>query len=393
MRISLQILGVSLLAFGVQSELHARGFGGARGGATAGPRGGTVSGGTRVGGSTGAYGGSRAGGVQGGTYTGPRGGTVEAGRAGGVTTGPYGGVHAGGVQGAKVTTPGGRTYTTGSAGGATVGPGGGVHAHGASGSRVAGPGGGAAVGTRGGVAVGPYGGVAAGGTRVAAGHSTRYVSPTWASGHAAVVRTGVYGGAFTTGWYRSHPAAWVAGRWRVANYWSTPAWPWVAGYCGVAAEPVVYDYGSTIVIQNDYVYSDGTQIASAEEYAQQAGDLAAVGRDAKPDANEEWQPLGVFGMIQGEESVAQHIFQLAINAGGVIRGNYYNAVADSTTPVTGSLDKKTQRVAWSIGDKKDIVFDCGLNNLTQDQTSLLVHYGKERTQQMVLIRLEEPKEK
>jgi hypothetical protein len=99
---------------------------------------------------------------------------------------------------------------------------------------------------------------------------------------------------------------------------------------------------------------------------------------------------GGFGMIQGEEKVAQHIFQLAVNKGCVVRGNYYDAVADSTLPVCGSVDPKTQRVAWSIGEKKTIVFETGLENLTQEQITVLVHYGKERTEQMVLVRLEEP---
>jgi hypothetical protein len=97
-------------------------------------------------------------------------------------------------------------------------------------------------------------------------------------------------------------------------------------------------------------------------------------------------------MIQGDEQVAQRIFQLAVNKAGVVRGNYYDAVADNTLPVYGSVDPKSQRVAWSIGDKKDIVIETGLNNLTQEQTTALVHYGKERTQQMVLVRLEEPKD-
>jgi hypothetical protein len=67
-------------------------------------------------------------------------------------------------------------------------------------------------------------------------------------------------------------------------------------------------------------------------------------------------------------------------------------VADNTLPVVGSLDPKTQRLAWSIGDKKDIVFETGLPNLTKEECTLLVHYGKERTDQMILVRLEEPKD-
>jgi hypothetical protein len=67
-------------------------------------------------------------------------------------------------------------------------------------------------------------------------------------------------------------------------------------------------------------------------------------------------------------------------------------VADNTMPVYGSVDPKSQRAAWSIGEKKEIVFEAGLNNLTQNETTLLVHYGKVRTQQMMLVRLGEPKD-
>ena len=47
-------------------------------------------------------------------------------------------------------------------------------------------------------------------------------------------------------------------------------------------------------------------------------------------------------------------------------------VADNNLPVYGSVDPQSQRAAWSIGKRKDVVFETGLNNLTQEQTSLLV---------------------
>jgi hypothetical protein len=306
--------------------------------------------------------------------------------------GPYGGVHAGGAEGVKVTGPGGRTYATGSAGHVGVGPYGGVRAGGSHGAVAAGPYGAVASGYRGGVAVGRYGGVAVGGAAgVAVGHATRYVSPTYLRTQGAYVRGGYYG-YFTPTWYRAHPVAWVAPRWAVANFWVAPAWATLSAYCGVVAPPILYDYGSNVVIENDNVYVDGSQVATAQEYATQAADFADVGRQAKPAENEEWQPLGVFGMIQGDEQVAQRIFQLAVNKAGVVRGNYYDAVADNTLPVYGSVEQKSQRVAWSIGDKKETVFEAGLNNLTQEQTTVLVHFGKEKTQEMVLVRLEEPKD-
>jgi hypothetical protein len=38
-------------------------------------------------------------------------------------------------------------------------------------------------------------------------------------------------------------------------------------------------------------------------------------------------------MVQGEETTAYNLFQLAINKEGILRGNYYNALTDSTEPV------------------------------------------------------------
>jgi hypothetical protein len=95
-------------------------------------------------------------------------------------------------------------------------------------------------------------------------------------------------------------------------------------------------------------------------------------------------------MVQGEEKSSNHVFQLAVNKQGVIRGNYYDAVTDSTALVYGSVDKKSQRAAWTIGDNKNPVYEAGIANLTENETTMLVHYGADRTQQFTLIRIEEP---
>jgi len=177
-----------------------------------------------------------------------------------------------------------------------------------------------------------------------------------------------------------------------AAYWTWAPYTTIATFCGYPAEPVYYDYGGTIVYQDDGVYYNGEQVATAADYATQAADLAAAGQAATPGEKEEWQALGVFAMIQGEEMEASNIFQLAINKDGVIRGNYYNALTDTTVPVYGSVDKRTQRAAWVVGEKKETVYETGVGNLTQPETQMLVHFGKERTQQWTLVRLEPPKE-
>jgi hypothetical protein len=289
-----------------------------------------------------------------------------------------------------VTTPSGQTYSTGSRAGAAVGPYGGVRAGASRGAVTSGPYGTASAGYRGGVAVGPYGGVAAGSRAYA--HRTNYVSSATLATRGGYVRTGYAYPYFGRSWVGAHPLRWAPARWAAASYWATPAWTTVGPWCGITAEPIVYDYGSSVVIDDNNVYVNGDTVATSEDYATQAATFADTGREAKVADADEWQPLGVFGLVREDATVAQNIFQLGVNKAGVIRGNYYDAVADNTMEVYGSVDPKSQRAAWSVGNNKSVVFETGLGNLTQDQTTVLVHYGKERTEQMLLVRLEEPKD-
>ena len=71
----------------------------------------------------------------------------------------------------------------------------------------------------------------------------------------------------------------------------------------------------------------------------------------------------------------------------IIRGNYYNALSDANLPVYGSVDQRTQRAAWTIGDRKEPAFEAGIANLTKSETTMLVHLGKGRTQQWTLVRI------
>jgi hypothetical protein len=285
---------------------------------------------------------------------------------------------------------------TASRGGAAIGPGGAV----AGGARVGtavGPAGRVSGAARYGAVANPYAayGAASRGVAVrgAAGHYTAYRGGAVLRTQGVAVRTGFTGyHYFNAGWYRAHPAAWRAAAWAAPVYWRWVPYATIATFCGYAAAPVVYDYGSTVVYEDNSVYYNGEAVATAEEYALQASDVAAVGLAARPAEDEEWQPLGVFALVQGEEQEATNIFQIALNKDGVIRGNYYNGLTDTTVPINGSVEKRTQRAAWVIGDKKDTVYETGLGNLTQEETSVLVHFGKEQTQQWTLVRLEPPKE-
>ncbi len=390
---------LGLLLFANDSVLLAQRGGGGRGG----------GGGFGGGGAVQSYGGGGAAARSTTSVVGPAGGVGQAGTGGGSYTtkggstidykgAAVGGTTPGGVSGGKyvggiqVATPGGKEVTHAGTGGAAVGPGGNAVA-GKSGVTVgSGPGGSFATASRSGAALGSYGAVA-GKTTVAAGpRGTYYRSTAAIHGQAVTIRVGVAAyPCFRPAWYAQYPGAWFAAGWTASAIWRAATWPAYVSY-GYPEEPIYYDYGTNVVYQDDGVYIDGQKVYSAEEYAQRATALADEGRTAKATKEEEWLPLGVFAMVQGEETNSNHIFQLSINKQGVIRGNYYDAVTDATALVFGFADKTTERAAWTVGDRKTPVYDVGLANLTRDETTMLVHYSPERTQQFTLVRIESPEE-
>lgn len=285
----------------------------------------------------------------------------------GSVEGPRGGT-AGGVA---VTGPNGNTAGRAAA----IGPNGRV----AAGGAVRGPNGGAAGR---GFAAGPNG-VASGFARVSP--SGRYTC-------AAAVRGnfnnwGVYG----RGWYTNHPGAWFAAGWGAGVIWRTATWnsvgAWMSYY---PSEPVYYDYGSTVTYQDNSVYINNENVGTAEDYYNQATELATTGSKADAPADGDWLPLGVFALTKTEQEKSDVTIQLAVDKQGVIRGNYTDIVTGKTQVIQGSVDKKTQRVAFTVGDNTTNVVETGLYNLTKDEAPALLHFGKDRTEQWLLVRLQNP---
>lgn len=200
------------------------------------------------------------------------------------------------------------------------------------------------------------------------------------------------------GWYgRNFPAWWPGGWWGGFGWglgigmFAGLAWGDLAGWGGYAAAPVAYDYGTTVQYRDDGVYAQGALVGTAAEYGAQASSLAASGgADAKVAADDQWRSLGVFALARAEETDPGTFLSLAIDRNGLLRGSYYDAVADATQHVTGKVDKKTQRAAWTIGDRSTPVYESGLVNLTKDQTAVLVHRDGGKVEQMLLVRVPAP---
>ena len=185
-----------------------------------------------------------------------------------------------------------------------------------------------------------------------------------------------------------HPA-W--GAWAITRPFRWASWGAVDSWTGYGAEQTGYSYGENVYYEDGAVYSDGQQIATEEEYAQQAEALAASAPDSAE--NQEWMSLGVFAVTQdGQKTGAPPtlFMQLVLSKQGVLGGTLENKTSGETQPLEGMVDKTSQRAAWGIAGKQRPIIETGISNLTKETTPTLVHFADGTTQQWLLVRLDEP---
>ena len=70
-------------------------------------------------------------------------------------------------------------------------------------------------------------------------------------------------------------------------------------------------------------------------------------------------PLGALALCRAINKKLITSCRLVPVATGVVRGNDYDTLTNTTLPVEGSVDPETQRVAWTVGDNKTAVDETG----------------------------------
>ena len=148
-------------------------------------------------------------------------------------------------------------------------------------------------------------------------HPTMPVSGSVAAARGAAVRNSFNGyGAFGHGWYGDHPGAWAAAGWGASTAWHAATWPAVGAWCGFGdAAPIYYDYGNNVTYVDNQVYYGDQSAGTADQYYQQAAAIAqSVPTPQAADAGaNDWLPLGVFSLVQGDQSDTSTMFQLAVS--------------------------------------------------------------------------------
>jgi hypothetical protein len=197
---------------------------------------------------------------------------------------------------------------------------------------------------------------------------------------------------FGRDWFAQYPGAWYT-RGYARGVWTGASWEDINAWFGSGLPLYDYTYGNELTYENNDVCVDGHPIATAAKYYDSAAAITQTGERAnipRDSAAGSWLPLGVFQAIPSGATSGKMLFQLAVNKAGIIRGNYFDPPAKNMQLIQGAVDNGTERAAWVVADKKNIIFDCVMYNLTKSETPVLVHMGEGKAEQWVLVRLNQP---
>lgn len=180
-------------------------------------------------------------------------------------------------------------------------------------------------------------------------------------------------------WHFSNNFVWGAVvTWPAVSLWFP--WGWSA--------PRYYYYSDNGAIYygegQDFTYL--TPVDSAD-FVREARRIANVQLPLSTDQSQ-WMPLGMFAIAkQGADPT--EFLSLAINKQGFVSGAYENTETGESAVVSGSVDQKSQRVAWRFVDKEWPIMESGIYNLTRAESSLLVHFSDQRTESRLIVRLDD----
>ncbi|NOZ23758.1 MAG: hypothetical protein GXP25_21995 [Planctomycetes bacterium] len=164
--------------------------------------------------------------------------------------------------------------------------------------------------------------------------------------------------------------------------WAWATWGGVCAWIGYTSRPVYYNY----VVVDGAVYNGETEVAPAADYAEQATEIADAAQPTAEDVD--WMPLGIFGVTPKQGDEVQVTVQLAATKDGTIGGTYENTAENVVLALQGSIDKTTQRAAWKVGEEDAIVMETGLDNLTKDVSTVLLHFPGGVTEAWVMTRMD-----
>lgn len=168
------------------------------------------------------------------------------------------------------------------------------------------------------------------------------------------------------------------------NFWRGAAWGAAAGWLGYGwSEPYYYEGGYSVPVtssgEGSYIYSQSDQSTA----------IPPQTAPAQGQTSSNWLPLGVYALKTSENSGAdtKMYLQLALGKDGTLAGSYFNSSTNQVNPVSGIVDKASQRAVWQMSDVDGApIFDTGLYNLTKDNTTVNVTFSDGSVQTWFMVK-------
>jgi hypothetical protein len=100
----------------------------------------------------------------------------------------------------------------------------------------------------------------------------------------------------------------------------------------------------------------------------------------------------VFAIAEANATDSGMLVQLAVSKEGILAGTFYNEITGTDRPLEGMVDQKSQRAVWKFADGQnpEIAMETGIYNLTEDEATAVVHFGPDKTQGWLMVRLPDP---
>lgn len=211
-------------------------------------------------------------------------------------------------------------------------------------------------------------------------HSNHHHSHHGNHHHAHHGHHGGWGGGGWGGWgggWGGWGAGWGLG-WGAA--WAPVAYGTAAAWIGSPETTTVYTSDTAADDTQDDVVVDGQDTDATKTLAEQGAIDPA--QDAK------LLPLGVYTLAPKGQEESTSSVRLALDKNGVLRGIYYDSLGAQGHPIRGAVDKKTQRVAWTVGDNKKVLFQTTLASLTHEKGALTVRDANGNSHPWTIARFE-----
>ncbi len=180
-------------------------------------------------------------------------------------------------------------------------------------------------------------------------------------------------------------------------WWGWSTCPVLTSWCDFGwSTPYYWDYGpgEYIYCNDGVVYVNGVWYEPAPVFYQQTLRLIDQAPALAPEvaAQAEWLPLGVFAVTPDGLNEPSLLVQLAVTKDGVIGGTAFDQKAGKSYTIQGTVDKTSQRAVWSYMDDKNsrIVMETSVNNLTQNESTGLIHYTPNDMRVVEFVRLQDP---